>query len=849
MHRVWTIGWVTAALGCAAGPAHEAPTEPSASSPGTSADGPPALMLARHPEWVTRADVADASRPIGARTPRRAALRGPLSAPSASGAGVEVELAMPVRGIDWGFSRSAAPVGVRLLDADGRAVPWKTGGRKKRTPPPTWDATDTTLRVRLPESVDPDTLLGWTFDVPHLARAEDQLHRRSSGLDPVEHALRTVLMAEGARHGVFLPAPSAVAWTLDVDAVRGRHLRSTVHLLPPFVSSEPGSDGATLDVVLALDGTRTVVEQVHLAPGDAVGLDVDLGEVALPATGSVAVSLETHGGETDLLDYVFCEEPTLLVPDAAPTQVLVVVVDTLRADRLGAYGHHRPTSPTIDALAARGVRFDAAHAPAPWTLPSTRSILSGLRPDAWTPLGHLGQELAAAGFATALVSGNTFVSRYVDMHRGWTRHTYSLLAPARTQVARARSFIEDHPAQDIAVVLQLMDPHLPYEEPEGFRERFAGPTPDGLVRRFGVTAVKEWTEAGELDDADRAWIRARYDQNILLADRAIAEVLEALGPDPLVVVVSDHGEEFWDHGGFEHGHTLHQELVRVPLVVSGPGVPQGVVAEPVSVMDVVPTLFELLGLPAPASHGVDLGPAMRDAPGARQALLDRPLAFSDLLYDADAFGVLVDGHDKWISTRGRESAYDLSADPSELDPRAPAAPARFHAALAEALGTPVVDGYRLAYPADLGPESRRRTRRGADTLVLERPGGFLGAVGARDHADKSGVEVVIDGDRITLSRAPGKPWPSEIYVAPAVPLADDPAPPTLVRHDRSSTWPVPGAAAAPDPAAPALRAVGPPDRPVILTPAVFPFAGAGPAALDLDPDAEAALEALGYLDD
>jgi arylsulfatase A-like enzyme len=155
------------------------------------------------------------------------------------------------------------------------------------------------------------------------------------------------------------------------------------------------------------------------------------------------------------------------------------------------------------------------------------------------------------------------------------------------------------------------DPHEPYLAPEEWRERFAGPTslPEGMLlgKRFMLNPrlPPEKVEA----------LRRAYEAEIAFVDAEIGRLLAALPADTIVVFVADHGEEFFEHGGLLHGHTLFEEMLRVPLILAGPGIPEGVVVEtPVSHVDVVPTILDLLGLPADGVTGRSLRPLFEGGP-------------------------------------------------------------------------------------------------------------------------------------------------------------------------------------------------------------------------------------------
>jgi len=360
--------------------------------------------------------------------------------------------------------------------------------------------------------------------------------------------------------------------------------------------------------------------------------------------------------------------------------VLVLLVDTLRADHLGCYGYSRDTSPHLDRLAAGGVLFAECLASAPHTKPSTATILTGLEPPTHrveriasrlapeaTTLHEL---LHAAGYHTALVSANSFVSRIfgfgdgVDFYRGAMDSPVSALLAWQVLDRLHDTWVESLrlPAAPWLLLLDLVNSPFDLSEDRrglqaaGIQEEFLGWL-DGLPkaapwfawlhymephtpyapapahRLFGNPEDPEaatWhpqPAAGmflpfrpgpELPAAERGALLANYDGCIHEVDAAIGALLEKLWQrglldDTLVVLTSDHGEEFHDHGAWGHGHSLHRELLRVPLVMRWPGrLPAGRrVSERVRSVDLYPTLADLLGLqPPPGLAGRSLLPLL-----------------------------------------------------------------------------------------------------------------------------------------------------------------------------------------------------------------------------------------------
>lgn len=296
-------------------------------------------------------------------------------------------------------------------------------------------------------------------------------------------------------------------------------------------------------------------------------------------------------------------------PLAPARNVLLITVDTLRADQLGAYGAQLGISPHIDALARGGVVFENAISQSSWTLPAIASLLTSTHPsthgvdryvDRLDPSYEtLCEILAGAGFATAAVSSHVYVGPRYGMDQGIAEFDDSLSLGQRQVEQKVSSpevsrrgiaWLEGATQREPRWFLWLhyFDPHYPYV-------------------RHG--------EGGEaIGDT-----LADYRGEIAFTDRWIGEVLGALerlgaADETLVLLVSDHGEEFREHGKLRHGYTLFREVVHVPLLMRVPGLAPTRVREAVSGVDVLPTLLELLGLPVPeTAFGRSLVPAMRGA--------------------------------------------------------------------------------------------------------------------------------------------------------------------------------------------------------------------------------------------
>ena len=366
--------------------------------------------------------------------------------------------------------------------------------------------------------------------------------------------------------------------------------------------------------------------------------------------------------------------------------MLVLVCDTLRADAVGAYDPPSRT-PNLDAWAAAGVRFDAAYAHAPWTLPSFASLMTGRLPAAHgalrAPDGELlalgntvetlPEHLAEAGYATAAVLTNPYLAPRFGLDRGFDDYAH-LREPGKRAKVDGEKLVEtalevlaDREDEPLFLLLHLFDPHMPYDPPVAHAPFWAM---DAEARSLLLRRLWEPNGAQRLEEADRDRVRALYHAEVAYVDALVGRVIAALEPDAadwLRVFTSDHGEEFWDHGGFEHGHSMHEELLRVPLLVAWPDAeaPRGTAHTGlVRQIDVAPTVLAAAGVAPPENlPGRDL----RDLVAGR---LPDPLAHvaHNCLYGSDQ-RALVLGDLKLIEEPDTQSVklFDLASDPAERD--------------------------------------------------------------------------------------------------------------------------------------------------------------------------------------
>jgi arylsulfatase len=306
---------------------------------------------------------------------------------------------------------------------------------------------------------------------------------------------------------------------------------------------------------------------------------------------------------------------------AKPLNLVIVVLDSLRADHLGCYGYSRSTSPFIDSLAAQGVTFTRAMAPSSYTRESVSALFTGL-PPSLSPTGtgwfsipdpervNLGEAFTRAGYATAFLTDapvfamTPFAKGFTEGDRVPTAWGESGSGPELSK--RALEFAEKHRAQPLCMYVHYLDPHTPYRPSDEYYRKFAPerhPQPLDVIEdvRPNVPALVE--SGFGPGDARFEDMMTSYDAEIAFNDQAVADLvrgLEGLGllDSTLVIVTSDHGEEFLEHGFVEHAWTLYEESVHVPLIFWRPGMLEAARPEAaVSLYDIYPTVLRLLEIP------------------------------------------------------------------------------------------------------------------------------------------------------------------------------------------------------------------------------------------------------------
>jgi arylsulfatase A-like enzyme len=500
---------------------------------------------------------------------------------------------------------------------------------------------------------------------------------------PPGAVLRLSLGVEG--RGKREPDASGVRFTIDID---GR--QALARTINPAASR---SDRRWFDERIALDEFRR--------PGQEMTLE--FGTTAVQPGASLAGT----PGWSHLRIVRQVERQRQLASPTAPN-VLLLLVDTLRADRLGAYGAVPSPSPTLDRLAGDGLVFEEVASQAPWTLPSVASLFTGLLPRSHGVAGRSGSPAASgapeppadahylsdeldtiatraqqAGVTTVGVSANPLVSRGTNLARGFeTFAEFGVEGDGGWERADVvnRVFLDwlrYNGRYRFLGYLHYMDAHGPYDPPAAYRPV----PPAGVRRRIARGDVHGFPLDGRrgkepLSATELSYLRALYDAQIRYWDAQLAVLMEGLDAADLraptvVIVTSDHGEEFLEHGGLNHGRHLYDEVIKVPLIVTGPGIQRGRVPQQVDGIDIFPTVMGLLGIDGPRWLP---GENVLAAPVGRPALSemrrrDREGGTAELVALRTPTWKLI-----YAPAANRFELYDLRHDPAERFDRFGTAP-------------------------------------------------------------------------------------------------------------------------------------------------------------------------------
>jgi arylsulfatase A-like enzyme len=625
---------------------------------------------------------------------------------------------------------------------------------------------------------------------PQIDAGTDPLASRAAAeAAPREEVLLPAVEAVAAFTGPVRDARQALAFTgltalkLVIDIPAGAVLRGALALdsrLPPdsratFAVRVDGSPITQLEVPDAQWGEFEMPLDAHAGPGRTLELTV---EEAFVPEGVAVEALEPDYARRHNVGALYeaavarvgLADPRLVTTAALPRRVatserpsvLLIQVETLRADALAPwagvdgqdFGAPADLTPNLTRLAARAAVWRRNMAPSPWTVPSSASLLTGLPPQAHgaTTMQRIGlpgdvatlaERVREVGAATGAVVSSDLLSEAAGYARGFESFAHVPYANARQVVTLAQAFLQNHAGQQFLLFLHLFDPHSPYAAPEPWRNRYVpeelrGRTIAEAEGRLLAGMERAVTGAGPAlspDDPDALFLRGRYLGEIAWWDEQLGRLLEVLDrlkldDSTIVVITADHGEEFFEHGLYGHGSNVHEETLRVPLLVAPPpgwrvALPVGPREEVVGTAALHASILEWMGVPFDADAVL---PPLRRPTGWALSSTDKglalvsevdPLSRSLDSVRTDRLRAIVTWPVPGETDPARHEAFDLRADPAARVPLPDAASAGVFGLLEDAAL------WAAAHRAQAAPEGLS-----ADQLETLKAFGYLGTGGA-----------------------------------------------------------------------------------------------------------------------
>jgi arylsulfatase A-like enzyme len=452
---------------------------------------------------------------------------------------------------------------------------------------------------------------------PSLSRP---LHDEGSGENP-GGIKRKIKLGGTERNVLFCPPESRLRFKMEPWGKRrldfGIGIAAGEEPESKETDSAEGERGTTFSVILEIAGRKKTVFQKYLASAAGTGPSFSWHSLELPELREPAgITFITQGDEDEP---AFWFDPVLYLPQEEARRIILISIDTLRADHLGCYGYPKTTTPQIDLLASDGVTFLDTYAASPWTLPSHVSLLTSLYSvhhqvycddESMDPaLVTLADVLRQQNFYCAAFTGGGFVSSVYGFSKGFDSYSDDAGSVFRQDSAEhlfnlASEWLESHRDQSFFLFLHTYQPHNPYACPYPYKTMFLDE--GARWRHLDLTSYLGGKPGifRELPDAERSNIIGLYDGEIRYTDEKfvgpLIERLKEMGiyDQTMIVFTGDHGEEFYEHGGWGHGHSLYDECLKVPLIIKFPGsLFRGQkISAFISLVDVFPTILEEMGI-------------------------------------------------------------------------------------------------------------------------------------------------------------------------------------------------------------------------------------------------------------
>lgn len=449
-----------------------------------------------------------------------------------------------------------------------------------------------------------------------------------SGANP--YGIKRKLDIRNADSNVLF-APPKSRYAFDVDIPAGTILEFGTGIVRDRNSREifgtAGQEEVTTTFTILLETTgqkKLIFEKTHVFPENDQRMVFQSHSIDMaPFQGRARISFLTDAPHPN---FSFWRNPLLYKRGGGGNNIILISLDTLRADHLGCYGYPRETSPAIDALAEDSALFLNTYSSSPWTLPSHASLLTSLQ--ALRHMVHYENEkmdsslvtladlLRQEGFFCSAFTGGGFVNAVYGFSKGFDSYGQSTQGIHQKDAAEwicgsVCDWIDDHKDRDFFLFIHTYQPHNPFSSPPPYNTMFLEEDD-----RWNEIDMLEYIGGKkgiftELPEKERKNIINLYDGEIRYTDERLVEPLmrklkeTGLYDRSTIILTSDHGEEFFDHGGWEHGHTLYDELLKVPLIIKLPDSEFAKKRIPtiVRLIDIMPTVLDNLGI---GGSGLDL---------------------------------------------------------------------------------------------------------------------------------------------------------------------------------------------------------------------------------------------------
>ena len=515
--------------------------------------------------------------------------------------------------------------------------------------------------------------------------------------DPIAGSLAPFALVRpvGSSPGVYLPAGGALAFFLRIPV--DSSLRVTGGAETPVNLRAPA--GSRLAIEIRTESGRQVKQVLEALPtGDALYFETKLDAIS-GESAEILIRAETDAlwvrpelvAPVAKVRHSQKQERSILANRTSNFNMLFIVLDGATPLRMGLYGYEKPTTPVIDALGESSVVFTTALTQAVYTIASMGSILTGQYPERHQSVSFadrlpesaitVPELLTSSNVRTIAFAGNAVVSSkfglnrgYEFFHQAWELDSYTGRGDSVLQLFDA--WLSKRTNERFFTYVHFKEPHFPYNPPPPYDQLFGASTlfPEGLqvwddVNRYNIAAADG--EVPEGDVVER--IRALYDGNMAYADHLVGELLSRLDARGLrektmVILTADHGEAMFEHRFIGHNTQLYEESIRVPLVISVPGFAPRRVETLVELIDLSPTILELMGQGNHAAIAQMQGQSLVPALLGDDRLGDDRVAFSRTLWNKPRYSARTeDAKLIWDSRTGDQEFYLLNEDPKELE--------------------------------------------------------------------------------------------------------------------------------------------------------------------------------------